>query len=47
MSTKTYTSPKLSLKGSTVDLTNTVGIGGGDPEGNFRAAPAGSLGFLL
>jgi hypothetical protein len=47
MSTKTYTSPQLSLKGSAIELTNTVSVGIGDPEGTLRSAPAGTLGFLL
>ena len=47
MSTKTYSSPQLSLKGSTIELTNTIVGGTGDPEGALKYAPAGSLGFLL
>ena len=47
MSTKTYSSPQLSLKGNAIELTNTVSLGNGDPEGPFQSTPFGSVGFLL
>jgi hypothetical protein len=44
---KTYTSPQLVCEGEVIAGTRTVMSGSGDPEGNLKLAPTGTLGFLL